>query len=190
MRERPEYQTGITHELKLQRWLMQRGNLVARVRHGTDLAPLLRGWDRAYPLPDLQVFMARHRRMVWVDCKAKTTAPLYRNFDFRTTGIDYSDYCEYQEVERETGFPVWVVFCHRDENEVRCADLQPQRGWFRGSGSGDRMMFVRYDGLPLLCTYHELMACPAMPATIDAPLFAPRPDGHWIQGRLDLRAPA
>lgn len=180
-----EYRTGSNAELKLQRYLIQRGNHVARVAHNGDMAPLLRGYRGALRLPDLQVFM-KTGDMVWAEAKWKRTAPYYRNYDMHTTGVDVAAYEDYCEVERLTLHQVYIFFLHEDENEVRFATLDKRRGWFQGTGSGADMMYVNYHGLPTLCTYHELMAVRAMPAKFDTPLFYPDPNGHWVQRRLDL----
>lgn len=167
-----EYHTGTTVERKLEGWLQAHGYSVVRVRHGGDVAPVLRIWDRQVVLPDLQLIWEA-RLPVWLEVKAKTTCGFYEVMRERTTGIDERLVEEYRLIKRVTGYPVFVAFCHKDEDEVRVAHVTESKS-FLGSGNGASMRYWFYDRLECLTAYSAIMSTPArMVRAADEPLFSP-----------------
>ena len=57
--------------------------------------------------PDLLVFRARGH--VWVDVKGKAVPSWHRNLGRWEHGIDYANFLHYEDVERETGLPAYLL---------------------------------------------------------------------------------
>lgn len=127
-------------------------------------APLI---DAARPrdaivMPDVAAM--RDGRGAWFDSKWKSeSTATTRKGGLLVTGIDQFSYDNYRAVERESGWPVVLVFAHRKENEVRCGTLDQldlvfahrcSQQQFPSSKGG--MRFWRYLEIPYWMKYVEL----------------------------------
>ena len=170
----PEYKSGIGIELRLKSWLEQQEwvSAIALVRHGNTFAPLLETWAGKVRLPDLQVHLTSGD-YIWLEAKSKSQCAKFEAAGIRTTGIDSDCFADYKAVEARTMHPVWVVFIHEREDQVRLA--RPDHRWFKGAGSGSGMMYVDWDSLPLLCSRSTLMGILPSTAGLGKPLFVPSP---------------
>lgn len=176
-----EWHDGINCERKLESWLLSKGNITARVRHGGSLAPTLRAWEREIVLPDLQV-MRPGESAVWLEVKYKSTCGWLEHRNIRTTGVDRPNWVHYCEVERLTGYPVWIAFCHREQDDVRLARASDDKG-FPGVGAGSGMRYWSWDELRSIATFTEIMDSPTRYTTAaETPLFAPISDAPSLPG--------
>lgn len=168
----PEYKQGTNVQRKTATWLTRRWKyVVARVNDDTAVAPMLEAWGRQVPLPDLQL-MRPDGSLLWCDVKYKTCAVEFHVARVRRTGIDASAHSNYERVEALTGRPVYLLFVHRDENEVRRARVGQDA--VRGVGVGQGMVYWDYDRLPIVGTYSEIDRTLIDDSQIRRePLFAP-----------------
>lgn len=184
-----EYQTGINTEMRVLAFLERQGVFVARVRHGGDIAPALRTWDRHITLPDIQAIWPRERRDAWVEVKWKANCGVAKRMgDLKTTGVDLENWAAYCDVERITLRPVVLVFVHQAERVVKLARLNQDLVPSMGNGAG--MVYWDFEKLGRLCTYGELMDTDPRVPRLDEPLFAPPPEAPIQLGLFDAATPA
>jgi hypothetical protein len=96
-------------------WFKQRGSSVLPVYHleiDTGKGPQFYAPDGGYVAPDMMVFPS----MIWVEAKHKTAFTWHRITGKWCTGIDLRHYQQYQEVERISCRPVWLMFLHCQDN--------------------------------------------------------------------------
>jgi hypothetical protein len=145
-------------------WLMGRGMRILPVYDYSGLdegkAPKLTAAEEAdsLVLPDL--LSAKAGRSIWVEVKFKEHA----DFTYKTgrleTGISKRLWEHYQRVQAETGFPVWLVFAHLREDELRGAPISKLREKSRiyeGTKMGKNgMVFFDYRALRILAKLSEI----------------------------------
>lgn len=122
------------------------------------LAPL---GKRPLVLPDL--FCMKSDLAFWLEVKWKTEAYLFRKANRRTTGINLRLWEYYIEVEKESSFPVWIMFLHKKEQEIRAGSLSFLRDNICYTGrdnNGKMMVYWNYD---LLQVYGSLSLIEAIP---------------------------
>lgn len=121
-------------------------------------------------LPDLLSAKAGSSR--WVEVKFKNSASFTRCTKRLETGISRKLWNHYQKVEIETGIPVYLVFAHKIENEVRCAPISALVGTERvysGTIMGYHgMVFFDYSKLTILCKLSDV--CPSLFPTVIRPM--------------------
>lgn len=177
-----EYQQGANFERCMATWIGTHGYAVSRVRYGGMVAPTLTVWSREVILPDLQ-FM-HPNGSGWLECKRKKTCGLFEARGILTTGIDTRHWQQYRDVERATGFPVYIAFGHSDQDEVRVAQVSDS-GSFTGPGRGSGMRYWPWHELRRVASFSEVMACAAhLPQGMGTPLFGPAN----LQLALDIEA--
>lgn len=130
--------------------------------HKSGRAPLVSGGsgDESYASADIPAIKNGHGAFFEVKWKSSAFVSKYGNV---CTGIDLDSYRAYLEHEIDSGWPVVIVFCHRKENEVRCAtlaflkEIESHRcsdSHYRNSKGG--MINWKYDQIPLWMPYAEL----------------------------------
>ena len=140
-------------------WLRQRNIGVIRARDtGHDGAPLIELSFLEQPSEDLVLFW-RGRVEFW-EVKSKRKTAVLDVANTLTTGCDTKCVDEGFRVERETGWPVRVVFVHPHRNEVvlaRLADFDPRLTRGNGGARGERLSYCAVDRLEWLCSTDELL---------------------------------
>jgi len=155
---------GREFEKLIAAWLKSRGWRILPVYDysglGEDKAPKLEG---AAPTPSLIVpdlLTARMGELKWVEVKYKTKADWTRKTSRLETGINLRLWKHYVEVQAVTGVPVWIMFVHEHEQEVRGESIDQLRQDFRvydGNKMGrGGMVFFAYDELKRLTNLPEL----------------------------------
>jgi hypothetical protein len=148
------------------RWCMRRGGMVLPVYDYSGLqdnkAPRLQGLPakRSLVLPDLLVFRSGRRWWLEVKLKTETTATKIRG-GRPETGIDLRHWRHYAAVQLETGIPVWVLFVHEREAEVRGASIDELTEHARLSpnfNGGKGGMFFAWDSLHWVCDLDSVLA--------------------------------
>ena len=147
-------------EMAVARWLMQRGHRVLPVYDYSGLnsgkAPKLQAISSADSLICPDLLIVKGGRTIWCEVKFKTHADFTRRTRQHETGIDLRLWNHYQQVADTSGSPVWLIFCHQCEDEIRCGSLDVLRSpnehrIYRGSKmSHSGMVFFRYDTLHYL----------------------------------------
>lgn len=161
---------GFGFERALWRYLAARLP-VMRAHEGAAFAPFMRAYQHKLWLPDFFVLPSDNPYPLFVEAKFKTEAPTMSIWGCRTTGVDRRDLLNYQQVERTTGYPVWILFGHEGENEVRVAPVNSE-SWRQGIGMwGSHMMWRDYDKLQVYSTYQEIAKAPEPTKRIDAEAF-------------------
>lgn len=151
---------GREAEKAVARWLMGRGWKVLPVYDytGSDgkKAPKLESAKSSESLVCPDLFIVRGGSSRWCEVKYKTHADFTRKTQRKETGIDYRLWNHYLSVERESGFPIWLIFAHKAEDEIRgeaLAELsKPERHRIYDGGKMNRsgMVFFEYDALRLM----------------------------------------
>jgi hypothetical protein len=181
----PEYQNGANAEASVCTYLLGRNYSIVRVRYGGAVVPTLAVWDREVTLPDLQA-LRPDSEPCWLEVKWKTGCAWFEHAGEMRTGVDHRLHCDYLRVQEVTGRPVWIVFVHREEDEVRAA--RADSGWFRGIGSGAQMVYWPWESLTLIDSYRQVMDTPRwFPDGPGKPLFAPN-DQPGVQMAMFLSA--
>lgn len=139
-------------------WLMKRGQLILPVYDYSGLAegkaPKFTAdcQSRSLVLPDL--LGAKAGNSAWFEVKFKNRADFTRKTARFETGISKRLWEHYQRVESESGFPVWLIFAHKQENELRGDSIASLRGSeriYKGYKMGHAgMVFFDYKKLKLL----------------------------------------
>ncbi len=150
------------------RWLTRRGWHVLPAYDysgaGDNKAPKLLGATPGAALitPDLLGF-APGKKSTWWEIKLKRHAVLFRQTNTVVTGCSARHWDHYREVERVTGNPVWLVFAHEEENEVRAALLPDlaataqERRYDGDKFGGGGMVFFPWERLTRLCALSALL---------------------------------
>jgi|LSQX01.1.fsa_nt_gb hypothetical protein len=86
-------------------------------------APMLRGFADSLILPDVLAFHFNAHKAAWFDVKLRRRADLYRKGGYLVTGFPLREFEDYERVKALTGFPVWIVFAHEEENSVCTAEI-------------------------------------------------------------------
>jgi hypothetical protein len=118
-----EYSKGLIGESLIAAWFKARGNGVLpayQVEIETGKGPQFFTADGDFVAPDMLVFggqrsNGRPPAMLWVEAKHKTAFSWHRESREWCTGIDLRHYEQYQQVERISRLPVWVMFLHRQD---------------------------------------------------------------------------
>lgn len=87
-------------------------------------------------------------RCIWYEVKSKARASLTHITGRLETGIDRRHARHYAAVQRESGFPVWVVLVHRQERVLIAAaldDLRPLARVAKGMGGREGMVFFPFE---------------------------------------------
>jgi hypothetical protein len=156
------------------------GYVVHETHTGGAYAPALRLEHGRVTAPDLLVASRNWQVPCHVDTKLKNEAPMYRLADELRTGIDLDAFHAYRYVQERTGLPVFLIFGHRKENEVRiCALDDPS---VAGVGAGGRMRYWAYESLQRLCSLDDIRA--------KVPLVLPSPPAVQAESRLFDMPPA
>jgi hypothetical protein len=138
------------------RWAWARGNYVLPTSEYSgfhdDKAPRLEAppGSESLVLPDF--LLARERRSMFVELKYKQKAVTWRKTGQRRTGFARRLFEHYQTVESVTGLPVYVLFMHEEEDEIRgqyLKQLEPIRQEHEVAGFS-RMVFFDYVALPVV----------------------------------------
>ena len=114
------------YEIALSKWLQKKfGFYVLPTYDYSGLqknkAPKLSGMMNSFVIPDLLCF--KPERKVWVECKWKSKAELYRKNNVYVTGIESRLFKQYQQVGKLSGIEVKIMFLHVAESEIRGNDL-------------------------------------------------------------------
>jgi len=119
---------GREYELLVAGWLKRRGFLILPVYDysglGENKSPKLQAANDADSLvvPDLLIAQAQ-KGTKWVEVKFKARADFTRKTQRMETGIALRLWRHYHEVKAATGLPVWLMFCHAEEDEIRGAEI-------------------------------------------------------------------
>lgn len=147
------------------RWLMKRGESILPVYDysglAEDKAPKLTNLHSSdsLVLPDLLGF--RMGRGMWFEVKFKDSANFTRITGRLETGISKRLWDQYWRVAAISGLPVWLIFAHKKENEIRAGSLgmlQHKCRFYEGGKMGRcGMVFFPYDSLILLSKYSDVV---------------------------------
>ena len=150
-------------EMGLSAWLQARGGFILPVYDysglGDGKAPKLQGVDNSLVTPDL--FTARQGQTRWVEVKWKSEATWTHITQRFETGIDRRLWTHYERVEAETGIPVWLLFVHEKEGEVRgqsIAELNKNKRVSVRFNFGRGGIFFAWDSLVVLASYSDILA--------------------------------
>lgn len=119
---------GQAGESTIARWFISRGNAVLPVYEkeiDTGKGPQLFCLDGQFAAPDLLLFSAVAQRIIWIEAKHKSVFSWHRLTGRWTTGIDLRHYKEYRQVEKRTGWPVWLMFLHAKDRDLS----RPREPW-------------------------------------------------------------
>lgn len=106
-----QFNKGQMGESLIAAWFKARGNSVLpvyEVQIDRGKGPQFYAADGNFVAPDMLVFPS----MIWAEAKHKTVFTWYRLTQEWCTGIDLHHYQQYQEVERISHRPVWLMFLH------------------------------------------------------------------------------
>lgn len=154
-----------TVEEAVSAWLQQRGGFVLPAYDYSglqdDKAPRLTAVlpEDSLIVPDL--FCARNGRSTWVEVKLKAGASFTRLTQRLETGLSRRLWDHYLAVEKTTGLPVWLLFVHEAEQEMRGesqqALLNSTPRYYTGTKMGRAgMVFVPWDKMRVLATWNDL----------------------------------
>lgn len=107
---------GLLGESLISQWLIKRGFQILpayQVEYSTGKGPRLFGSYGQLISPDLLAFNTRGR-IIWVEAKSKSAFTWHRASSTWQTGIDKRHWAEYIQVAKETAWPVWILFLHKD----------------------------------------------------------------------------
>ena len=152
-REQPAF--GREIEKAVGAWLMSKGLRILPVYDYSglreDKAPKFTAADpsESLVLPDLLGALDSSCR--WYEVKYKHHAEFTRKTQRHETGISLRLWKQYQRVESVSGIPVWLLFAHRKEDEVRgeaIARLKGRERIYGGRKMGSAgMVFFAWDDL-------------------------------------------
>lgn len=172
------------------RWLVATQGGVVHPTHG-DLgsAPMFSG-TVSYPTPDL--IWTGGGRTEWCETKGKSVfAP--NRAGRPETGYDLARHHDYIKAEQASGFPVRVVFWHRQDNLVlmqyisvlrRVGRENPRAGYGRGG-----MFYVDRAHLIVIGAYDRMLAAYGQDVVVPAewkPVVISPPDPPATPPQLDL----
>jgi len=110
---RESYTYGVAGESAIAQWLRRRGFCVLPVYEkivSEGKGPQLYLPEGSLIVPDLFTFKAD--KVLWIEAKHKTAFSWHRITERWVTGIDLRHYADYQEVDKVTPWPVWLLFLH------------------------------------------------------------------------------
>jgi hypothetical protein len=175
-----EYRWGAAVEGRVAAWLVANRCAVVKVAHGAVVAPTMDAWAREVGcvyerghkiiLPDLQAFDFEGGNC-WIEVKAKGQCATHMNWgNALVTGVEQRVLDHYRRIKRVTEHPVWLVFVHTFEAEVRYVECETPSNV--GSGAGRGMAFWRWDRLKRLCSLTDLTAARPLGHTrLELPFF-------------------
>lgn len=160
--QRPSFEEQLAFGHKIEKavatWLMDRGLWILPVYDYSGLdsgkAPKFTAavQSKSLVLPDL--LGAKSGNSIWFEVKFKDRADWTRITGRFETGISKRLWEHYQKVEAESGLPVWLIFAHKQEDEIRAQSLAALRGKeriYEGNRMGRAgMVFFDYRGLKRL----------------------------------------
>jgi hypothetical protein len=119
MRSRP-------YEVAFSRWLQdKRGFYTLPVFDfyglGQGFAPHLDGNGQRLTAPD--ILACKEGVYSWFEIKLKECAPLHRISKTYVTGLPLRNWQHYHIISEATASPVWLVFIHLNEQEVRAGEI-------------------------------------------------------------------
>lgn len=107
---------GQVAESLISNWILSRNGYVLPV-YETEIdngkGPRLFTPDGELVAPDLLV-VSRTKKVLWIEAKHKTVFTWHRISNQWTTGIDLHHYEQYKQVAIQVGWPVWLLFFHRN----------------------------------------------------------------------------
>ena len=159
---RPSFEDQLAFGREIERavgaWLMGRGQRILPVYDYSGLAEgkapkfTAAAQSESLVLPDL--LGAKDGQITWFEVKFKDRADFTRKTARLETGINKRLWEHYQRVEAVTGSPVWLIFAHRQEDELRgdaIAALKETARVYHGGKMGHAgMVFFDYRALKLL----------------------------------------
>jgi hypothetical protein len=161
-KDQREARLGRAVERAISHWLMSRcgGFILPAYDYSSahDRAPLLLGVPDSLISPDL--LYAQDGETSWLECKFKTHADFTRITEQFETGIPLRHWRHYLRVREVTGLPVWLLFAHWKEAEVRgqeLGELDRVVREYRGQNmpGGEPMAFFPWDDLLYVATTAE-----------------------------------
>lgn len=145
-------------EKAIGQWLMERGQRILPVYDYSGLAegkaPKFTAavQSDSLVLPDL--LGIKNGKSTWFEVKFKDRADFTHNTARLETGISKRLWDHYQKVEKESGLPVWLIFAHKQEDELRgdaIAALKRTARIYDGGKMGHAgMVFFDYRALKFL----------------------------------------
>lgn len=109
---------GQIGESRIAKWLMWKceGCSILPVYEkeiDTGKGPRIFRLDGDIVAPDMLAFSPQFRDpVIWIEAKHKTVFTWHRITERWTTGIDLKHYEHYQEVAKQSEWPVWLLFLH------------------------------------------------------------------------------
>lgn len=154
MHDEVSYEQAMAFQSYVAAVLAATGYVVHETHTSGAYAPLLRVDHDHVTAPDLLVASHAWRVPCHADTKLKTRAVEFRLAGELRTGIDADAYSAYQYVQERTGLPVFLIFGHRLENEVRICALDDPSSL--GVAGGSRMRYWAYESLTRLCSLDDV----------------------------------
>lgn len=159
---RPSFEDNLAFAREIEKavgaWLMSRGQRILPVYDYCGLAegkpPKFTAavQSESLVLPDL--LGAKDGNSTWFEVKFKDRADFTRKTARLETGISRRLWEHYRKVEAESGSPVWLIFAHKQEDELRgdaIAALTETARVYDGDKMGPAgMVFFDYLALKLL----------------------------------------
>lgn len=160
-----QLERGREIEKAVAKWLMNRGQRVLPVYDYSGLAegkaPKFTAaiQSESLVLPDL--LAAKAGKSTWFEVKFKERADFTKITNRLETGISRRLFEQYQRVEVESGCPVWLIFAHKREDELRGDALQrlaaTARFYDGGRMGRGGMVFFDYRALKFLARFSEVV---------------------------------
>jgi hypothetical protein len=151
-------------EKSVSAWLMTKGYIILPVYDYSGLsenkAPKFTAAIQAESLVIPDLLAAKEGSSKFVEVKFKESATFTHITKRNETGLSHRLWKDYKSVQEKTGIPVYLVFAHRKEDEVRCGKLSSLDGKERVY-SGTRMgrggmVFFDYESLALIGKLSEI----------------------------------
>jgi hypothetical protein len=122
-----QLEVGHRYEKAVATWLLRRGWRLLATYDFTgsngDKAPRLLALNPSQGLIVPDLLGAKDGKSLWFEVKFKTAATFTRMTQRMETGIARRLFVHYSDVSRQTGIPVWLIFCHQEQDEVVSAEL-------------------------------------------------------------------
>jgi hypothetical protein len=157
-----ERERGREYEVAFSRWLQhERGyhTLPAFDFSGlaNDTAPHFEHKDEWLVVPD--ILACKDGSFIWFELKLKDRADLHRITQTRVTGLPLRHWQHYQATKELTCLPVWIVFVHLEEGEVRAEEIgsmETHHIYREDKMSNGGMVFFEYARLRCIATLDAL----------------------------------
>jgi len=164
-----QLQRGRVVEEQVADWLMGQGRMVLPVYEysglGDGKAPKLLAIPSSASLVVPDLLVVAKGKTLWIEVKYKSHADFTHITQRRETGISQRLWGHYQRVQTVTGLPVWILFVHEKEDELRAGALtelnQNKRAYNGGKMGGAGMYFFPYNELRCLGHYSDLPIAPS-----------------------------